>query len=34
MHRGLEAMGARLVKRWRAYERLLDPAARPSAPAA
>ncbi|MGO9961687.1 MAG: hypothetical protein ACLP50_37900 [Solirubrobacteraceae bacterium] len=32
MNRGLEAMGARLVKRWRIYERLLDPAAKPSAP--
>jgi GNAT superfamily N-acetyltransferase len=34
MNRGLEAMGGRLVKRWRVYERLLDPAAKPSAPAA
>jgi GNAT superfamily N-acetyltransferase len=33
MNRGLEAMGGRLVKRWRVYERLLDPAAAPSAPA-
>jgi GNAT superfamily N-acetyltransferase len=33
MNRGLEAMGGRLVKRWRVYERLLDPAAEPSAPA-
>jgi GNAT superfamily N-acetyltransferase len=32
MNRGLEAMGGRLVKRWRVYERLLDPAAKPSAP--
>jgi GNAT superfamily N-acetyltransferase len=32
MNRGLEAMGGRLVKRWRVYERLLDPAATPSAP--
>jgi GNAT superfamily N-acetyltransferase len=32
MNRGLEAMGGRLVKRWRIYERLLDPAAEPSAP--
>ncbi len=32
MNRGLEAMGARLVKRWRVYERLLDPRAAPSAP--
>ena len=28
MNRGLEAMGGRLVKRWRVYERLLDPARR------
>jgi hypothetical protein len=34
MNRGLEAMGGRLVKRWRVYERLLDPAAAPSAPTA
>ncbi|HLJ01868.1 MAG TPA: hypothetical protein VKT31_00430 [Solirubrobacteraceae bacterium] len=27
MNRGLEAMGARIVKRWRVYERLLDGAA-------
>jgi GNAT superfamily N-acetyltransferase len=27
MNRGLEAMGGRLVKRWRVYERLLDPSA-------
>jgi len=33
MNRGLEAMGGRLVKRWRVYERLLDPGAEPSAPA-
>ncbi|MHB8659326.1 MAG: GNAT family N-acetyltransferase [Solirubrobacteraceae bacterium] len=33
MNRGLEAMGARLVKRWRVYERLLEPGAAPSAPA-
>ena len=33
MNRGLEAMGARLVKQWRVYERLLDPAAKPSNPA-
>jgi GNAT superfamily N-acetyltransferase len=33
MNRGLEAMGGRLVKRWRVYERLLDPGAAPSAPA-
>jgi GNAT superfamily N-acetyltransferase len=32
MNRGLEAMGGRLVKRWRVYERLLDPRATPSAP--
>jgi GNAT superfamily N-acetyltransferase len=32
MNRGLEAMGGRLVKRWRVYERLLDPTAAPSAP--
>jgi hypothetical protein len=32
MNRGLEAMGARLVKRWRLYERLLEPYAVPSAP--
>jgi GNAT superfamily N-acetyltransferase len=32
MNRGLEAMGGRLVKRWRVYERLLDPRAEPSAP--
>jgi hypothetical protein len=30
MNRGLEAMGARLVKRWRVYERLLEPGAKPS----
>jgi hypothetical protein len=24
MNRGLEAMGGRLVKRWRVYERLLE----------
>jgi hypothetical protein len=34
MNRGLEAMGARLVKRWRVYERLLDPTAKPAAPSA
>jgi GNAT superfamily N-acetyltransferase len=34
MNRGLEAMGGRLVKRWRVYERLLEPGAEPSAPAA
>ena len=33
MNRGLEAMGGRLVKQWRVYERLLDPAAAPSNPA-
>jgi hypothetical protein len=27
MNRGLEAMGGRLVKRWRVYERLLEPGA-------
>jgi len=32
MNRGLEAMGGRLVKRWRVYERLLEPDAKPSAP--
>jgi GNAT superfamily N-acetyltransferase len=32
MNRGLEAMGGRLVKRWRVYERLLDPNAKPAAP--
>jgi GNAT superfamily N-acetyltransferase len=32
MNRGLEAMGARLVKRWRVYERRLDPNAKPAAP--
>ncbi len=32
MNRGLEAMGGRLVKRWRVYERLLEPDAVPSAP--
>jgi GNAT superfamily N-acetyltransferase len=31
MNRGLEAMGGRLVKRWRVYERLLEPGAIPSA---
>ncbi|MGI8713430.1 MAG: hypothetical protein ACR2NR_09650 [Solirubrobacteraceae bacterium] len=30
MNRGLEAMGGRLVKRWRVYERLLDASAPPS----
>ena len=25
MNRGLEAMGGRIVKRWRVYERLLRP---------
>ena len=34
MNRGLEAMGGRLVKRWRVYERLLEPGAEPSAPTA
>jgi len=34
MNRGLEAMGGRLVKRWRVYEQLLEPGAAPSAPAA
>jgi GNAT superfamily N-acetyltransferase len=34
MNRGLEAMGGRLVKRWRVYERLLEPGAEPSAPPA
>jgi GNAT superfamily N-acetyltransferase len=33
MNRGLEAMGARLVKRWRVYERLLEPGAVPSSSA-
>jgi hypothetical protein len=33
MNRGLEAMGGRLAKRWRVYERLLEPGAEPSAPA-
>jgi GNAT superfamily N-acetyltransferase len=33
MNRGLEAMGGRLVKRWRVYERLLEPGAEPSGPA-
>ena len=28
MNRGLEAMGGRLVKRWRVYERLLEPGRR------
>jgi GNAT superfamily N-acetyltransferase len=32
MNRGLEAIGGRLVKRWRLYERLLDPDAAPAAP--
>jgi hypothetical protein len=27
MNRGLEAMGARLVKQWRVYERMLEPVA-------
>ena len=27
MNRGLEAMGARIVKRWRMYERTLRPTA-------
>jgi GNAT superfamily N-acetyltransferase len=31
MNRGLEAMGGRLVKRWRVYERLLEPGATPAA---
>jgi GNAT superfamily N-acetyltransferase len=30
MNRGLEAMGARLVKRWRVYERLLEPGGAPA----
>src|SRR6202000_3003425 len=34
MNRGLEAMGGRLVKRWRVYERLLEPAPDPSPPPA
>jgi GNAT superfamily N-acetyltransferase len=34
MNRGLEAMGGRLVKRWRVYERLLEDGAEPSAPRA
>lgn len=34
MNRGLEAMGGRIVKRWRVYERLLEEGAVPSAPAA
>ena len=34
MNRGLEAMGGRMVKRWRVYERLLEPGAEPSAAAA
>jgi GNAT superfamily N-acetyltransferase len=34
MNRGLEAMGGRLVKRWRVYERLLESGAEPSAPRA
>jgi GNAT superfamily N-acetyltransferase len=33
MNRGLEAMGGRVVKRWRVYERLLEANAQPSAPA-
>jgi GNAT superfamily N-acetyltransferase len=32
MNRGLEAMGARLVKKWRVYERLLEEGAEPAAP--
>jgi GNAT superfamily N-acetyltransferase len=32
MNRGLEAMGGRLAKRWRVYERLLEAGAQPSAP--
>jgi GNAT superfamily N-acetyltransferase len=32
MNRGLEAMGATLIKRYRVYERLLEPGAAPSAP--
>jgi GNAT superfamily N-acetyltransferase len=32
MNRGLEAMGARIVKRMRVYERLLEAGAQPSAP--
>jgi GNAT superfamily N-acetyltransferase len=31
MNRGLEAMGGRLVKRWRVYEQLLEPGAIPAA---
>jgi GNAT superfamily N-acetyltransferase len=31
MNRGLEAMGGRLIKRWRVYERLLEAGAAPSA---
>ncbi|HEX4010179.1 MAG TPA: hypothetical protein VHX62_09230 [Solirubrobacteraceae bacterium] len=34
MNRGLEAMGGRLLKRWRVYERLLEAGAEPSAPQA
>ncbi|MGA9860303.1 MAG: GNAT family N-acetyltransferase [Solirubrobacteraceae bacterium] len=34
MNRGLEAMGGRLVKKWRVYERLLESGATPSAPEA
>ncbi len=34
MNRGLEAMGGRLVKRWRVYERLLEEGAERSAPPA
>ena len=32
MNRGMEAMGGRVVKRYRVYERLLDPARRAGAP--
>jgi GNAT superfamily N-acetyltransferase len=32
MNRGLEAMGAKIVKRYRVYERLLEDGAKPSAP--
>ena len=33
MNRGLEAMGAHVIKRYRVYERLLEDGAEPSAPA-
>jgi hypothetical protein len=32
MNRGLEAMGAKVVKHYRLYERLLEEEAEPSAP--